>query len=148
MEYSLLLLPIIFIIASALVTKKAVSRGAKRKKSVILQILSFAAVLIFCTAFPLVASATGTPVPEATEAAATAATAATQTNGLGLLACALSTGVACVGAGIAVAGAAPAAIGATSEDPKAFGKALIFVVLGEGVAIYGMLISILIYTKC
>ncbi|MEE0059501.1 MAG: ATP synthase subunit C [Acutalibacteraceae bacterium] len=144
MEFSLLLLPIIFIIASALVTKKAVSRGAKRKKSVALQILSFAAVLICCTVFPLVAGATGSP--EAAEAAATAV--ATQTNGLGLLACALSTGVACVGAGIAVAGAAPAAIGATSEDPKAFGKALIFVVLGEGVAIYGMLISILIYTKC
>ena len=144
MEFLLLLLPIIFIISSALVTKKAVSRGAKRKKSVMLQILSFAAVLIFCAAFPLVAGATGSA--EAAEAAAT--TVATQTNGLGLLACALSTGVACVGAGIAVAGAAPAAIGATSEDPKAFGKALIFVVLGEGVAIYGMLISILIYTKC
>ena len=28
----------------------------------------------------------------------------------------------------------PAAIGATSEDPKVFGKALIFVALGEGIA--------------
>lgn len=81
-------------------------------------------------------------------AADTSAVAGAASNGLGLLACALSTGVACVGAGIAVAGAAPAAIGATSEDPKAFGRALIFVVLGEGVAIYGLLISILIYTKC
>ena len=49
-----------------------------------------------------------------------------------------------LGAGIAVAAAAPAAIGAFSEDPKAFGKSLIFVALGEGVAIYGLLISILI----
>lgn len=31
MEFLLLLLPIIFIVASALVVKKAVSRGAKRK---------------------------------------------------------------------------------------------------------------------
>lgn len=137
MELLLLLLPIIFIVASALVTKQAVSRGAKRKKSVMLQILSFAIVLICCSAFPIMASAADTT---------TAVQSAS--NGLGLLACALSTGVACVGAGIAVAGAAPAAIGATSEDPKAFGKALIFVVLGEGVAIYGLLISILIYTKC
>ena len=121
MEFLVLLLPIIFILASALVVKKAVSRGAKRKKSVLIQMLSFAAVLICCAAFPIMA---------------------------GLLACAASTGIACVGAGIAVAGAAPAAIGATSEDPKAFGRALIFVVLGEGVAIYGLLISILIYTKC
>ena len=44
----------------------------------------------------------------------------------------------------AAAAASPAAIGAFSEDPKAFGKALIFVVLGEGVALYGLLISILI----
>lgn len=51
-------------------------------------------------------------------------------------------------AGIAVASAAPAAIGATSEDPKAFGKAMIFVALGEGIALYGLLIAILIWMKC
>ena len=38
-------------------------------------------------------------------------------------------------------------IGALTEDPKSFGKALIFVVLGEGIALYGMLIAILIITK-
>ncbi len=64
--------------------------------------------------------------------------------GMGYIAAAISTGLACLGAGIAVAGAAPAAIGAFSEDAANFGKGLIFVVLGEGVAIYGMLISILI----
>lgn len=42
---------------------------------------------------------------------------------------------------------AAAAIGALTEDPKSFGKALIFVVLGEGIALYGMLIAILIITK-
>ena len=45
---------------------------------------------------------------------------------------------------IAIAAAAPAAIGATSEDPKVFGKALIFVALGEAIALYGVIISILI----
>ena len=54
------------------------------------------------------------------------------------------TGLSAIGAGIAVAAAAPAAIGAFSENPKSFGKAMIFVVLGEGIAIYGLLISILI----
>ena len=34
-----------------------------------------------------------------------------------------------------------------SEDPKSFGKALIFVVLGEGIAIYGLLIAILILNR-
>ena len=36
------------------------------------------------------------------------------------------------------------AIGAFSENAENFGKSLIFVALGEGVAIYGLLISILI----
>ena len=57
------------------------------------------------------------------------------------------TGISGIGGGIAVAAAAPAAIGATAEDPKAFGKSLIFVALGEGVALYGLLISILILAK-
>ena len=47
----------------------------------------------------------------------------------------------------APAAAAPAAIGAFSENEKNFGKSLIFVALGEGVAIYGLLISILIINK-
>lgn len=139
MEMLLLLLPVIVLIGSAVIANNAVSRGARKKKAVIIQILSFAAVLICCSAFPLIAGAA-----DANDAAQTA----TSANGLGLIGCGISTAVACLGAGIAVAGAAPAAIGATSEDPKAFGKALIFVVLGEGVAIYGLLISILIYTKC
>lgn len=65
-------------------------------------------------------------------------------QGLGFLAAALATGLSALGAGIAVAGAAPAAIGAFSENEKNFGKAMIFVALGEGVAIYGLVISILI----
>ena len=76
------------------------------------------------------------------EAAAEAASGLAQ--GLQYLGAALSTGLATIGTGIAVGGAAPAAIGATSEDDKNLTKSLIFVALGEGVAIYGLLISILI----
>ncbi|MDA3932238.1 MAG: ATP synthase subunit C [Tenericutes bacterium] len=68
-------------------------------------------------------------------------------QGLGFLGAALATGLGSIGAGIAVAAAAPAAIGAFSENEKNFGKSLIFVALGEGVAIYGLLISILIINK-
>ena len=70
--------------------------------------------------------------------------AAGMADGLAYIGAALATGLSCIGGGIAVGNAAPAAIGATSEDPKAFGKAIIFVVLGEGIAIYGMLVSILL----
>ena len=68
-------------------------------------------------------------------------------QGLGFVAAALATGLSALGAGIAVAAAAPAAIGAFAENEKNFGKSLIFVALGEGVAIYGLLISILIINK-
>lgn len=71
----------------------------------------------------------------------------TAAQGMGFLAAALATGMSALGAGIAVAAAAPAAIGAFSENEKNFGKSMIFVALGEGVAIYGVLISILIINK-
>ncbi len=67
--------------------------------------------------------------------------------GMAYIAAAVVTGLSGIGGGIAVAAGAPAAIGATSEDPKAFGKALIFVALGEGIALYGLLVSILILAK-
>ena len=73
--------------------------------------------------------------------------ASNQSMGLGLLAAALVTGLAGIGGGIAVAAGAPAAIAAASEDPKSFGKSLIFVALGESIALYGVVISILILNK-
>ncbi len=76
-------------------------------------------------------------------AAADTATAASG-NGLGYIAASLSTGLACIGAGIAVSSAASAALGAISEDPKIMGKSLIFVALAEGIALYGLLISFMI----
>ena len=69
---------------------------------------------------------------------------------MGLIAAALVTGLAGIGGSIAVAAAAPAAIGATSRDPKAFGKRADLRRSGRGVspnAIYGLLISILILNK-
>lgn len=65
-------------------------------------------------------------------------------QGLKFLAVALSTGLATVGAGIATGQVASSALGAISEDPSFMGKALIFVALSEGIAIYGLLISFMI----
>lgn len=131
----MLAIPVIFLVASAIIAVKMFERGRSKKQTVLMQIFSFAAVFAICMICPIVANAaTG-------EAAASSSTLA---DGLSYIGAALSTGFACIGGGIAVGNAAPAAIGATSEDPKAFGKAIIFVVLGEGIAIYGMLVSILL----
>jgi len=56
----------------------------------------------------------------------------------------LVTGLCSIGTGIAVSSAAAAAIGAISENENNFGKAMIFVAMAEGIAIYGLLISFMI----
>ena len=81
------------------------------------------------------------------EAAQTAENNSDMSKGMGLLAAGIVTGVAGIGGGIAVAAGAPAAIAATSEDPKSFGKSIIFVALGESIALYGVVIAILILQK-
>ena len=60
------------------------------------------------------------------------------------LAAAISTGLSALAAGIAVAYVGAAAVGAVSEKPEMAGRALIFVGLAEGIAIYGLIIAIMI----
>ncbi|MDY3929075.1 MAG: ATP synthase subunit C [Clostridia bacterium] len=65
-------------------------------------------------------------------------------EGLKYIGAALATGLSGIGGGIAVAQAASAAIGAMSENESIMGKTLIFVALAEGIALYGLVISIMI----
>lgn len=67
------------------------------------------------------------------------------TSGLGYLAMALAVGIACIGAGYAVAKSGAAAIASITEKPELFARALIFVGLAEGIAIYGIIIGLLIW---
>lgn len=76
-----------------------------------------------------------------------AATQSASDNGLGYLAAGLSTGLATIGAGYAVGAVGSSALGAVSENPKILGKTLIYVGLGEGIAIYGLIISIMILSR-
>ena len=79
--------------------------------------------------------------------AAETASAASDAAGMGFLAAALSTGMSCIGGGIAVSAAASAALGAISEDGSILGKSLIFVGLAEGVCLYGLIFSFMILGK-
>lgn len=84
-------------------------------------------------------------IPNLAFAAAEQTSAADQgSNGLAYVGAALSTGLACVGAGIAVGQAGSAAVGAISEDSSILGKTMIILGLAEGIAIYGLVISIMI----
>ena len=60
------------------------------------------------------------------------------------LGAAIATGLAAIGAGIAVGIAGAAAIGAIAEKPELLGRTLIFVGLAEGIVIYGLVVSFLI----
>ncbi len=67
--------------------------------------------------------------------------------GFGMLAAALATAMSSLGAGFAVAKVGTAAVGALAEKPELFGRLLIFVGLAEGIAIYGLIVSILILNR-
>ena len=56
----------------------------------------------------------------------------------------LAVGVAGLGAAIGMGIAGSAAVGAITEKPEVFGKAFLFIVLIEAVAIYGLLVAILL----
>ncbi len=56
----------------------------------------------------------------------------------------LAIGIAGAGSALGQGTAAAAAAGATAEKPEMFGKSLVFAVLVETQAIYGLLVAILI----
>ena len=65
----------------------------------------------------------------------------------GYLAAALATGLSALGAAFAVATVGAAAVGALAEKPELFGRVVILVGLAEGIAIYGVIISVLILNR-
>ena len=60
---------------------------------------------------------------------------------------AFTVGIGCVSAGYAVAKVGAAALGAASEKPEIMGRALIFVGLAEGIAIYGLIVGLIMLTR-
>lgn len=134
-------------LAAALILSIAVPFGAfikgektkgRYKKAIALNCVMFFGTMILASGLFMSGNA------YAAEAAAETVQSAT---GMGYLAAALSTGLACVGGGIAVSAAASAALGAISEDGSILGKSLIFVGLAEGVCLYGLIISFMILGK-
>jgi len=87
------------------------------------------------------------PASAADAAAAAPAASAAAASGLGFIGMALATGLACIGAGVAVGSVGSAALGLVGEKPEMLGITLLYVGLAEGVAIYGIVISMLVYTK-
>ncbi len=109
----------------------------------------FVAALVLVT---LALSAVGTALlvavsPALAAAAPASGPIASEAMSLGLLAAAVATSAAALGAGFAVAKVGTAAVGALAEKPELFGRLLILVGLAEGIAIYGLIVSILILNR-
>lgn len=138
----MLKLIVMFIVVTLTVASPLVARygfklcGKGMKAAVGINLFSFFTLMLVFSACMIMGSY------EAFAAAEDAA--AVSAEGMKFIGAALSTGLACVGAGIAVSSSASAALGAISEDPKIMGKSLIFVALAEGIALYGLIISLLI----
>ncbi len=62
-------------------------------------------------------------------------------------AAALVMGIACVAAAYAVGKVGAAALGAAAEKPELLVKSIVLVGLGEGIAVFGLIISMLLVAK-
>lgn len=133
----LLLLPIIAAI-------KKHGDGKAVKKAFVTNICAFFGVMAICAVLPFGLNAYAESQAPDTSAATESEEADTDggNDGLMYIASALAVGLGAIGGGLAIASAAPAAIGAISEDPKTFSKALIFVALGEACALYGFIVAL------
>lgn len=90
--------------------------------------------------------ATAGPSAAATAPQAVAAAASTA-NGSALIGAAIAVAGSSIGAAIAVAYTGAAALAAISERPELFGRAMVVVGLAEGIAIYGLIVSIILIGK-
>lgn len=68
-------------------------------------------------------------------------------KGLALIGIGLPTALAAIGAGLALGPVGSAALAVIAEKPEMFGRTLIYMGLAEGVAIYGLVMSILMLGK-
>jgi V/A-type H+-transporting ATPase subunit K len=80
----------------------------------------------------------------AVEPAAGAAGEISLGQGLALLGIGLPTGLAAIGAAIALGPIGSASLAVVAEKPEMFGRTLIYIGLAEGIAIYGLVMSILL----
>lgn len=104
-----------------------------KRKANWLQHIAWIVVLFPAAGWAQEAAATGSVAPEVVK--------------WGFIAAALAVGASSIGAGIAVALVGSAAMGAISEKPEMAGRALIFLGLAEGIAIYGLIVAIMILGK-
>ena len=138
----ILALTVILVGATVVVGVTAIKRQINNNKAMKLLGINVGTFLLLMIGATVYMLSGNTAMAQDTAVAMT--TGVSSGEGLRFIGAALSTGLASIGAGIAVAASGAAAIGAISEDAQLLGKTIIFVGLSEGIAIYGLIISIMI----
>lgn len=140
----LILLPVAALAAVAVMV--VLRHGARRT---VHGLLVFNGVLALAALAMLVLAVTGGPAQADPAQVAAAAQATTSSSGswAALLGAAIAVAGSSIGAGIAVAYTGAAALAAISERPEIFGRAMVIVGLAEGIAIYGLIVSIILVGK-
>jgi len=134
MEYMLALIPVAMLIAPLYAIYRRRTKGKSPKIALLCQIFAFFGAVLIVGLI-----GTGNAL-----AAGGEATTGVTDAGWGFIAAAVATGLSGIGGGIATAAAASAALGAISENEQLFGKAMLFVGLAEGIALYGLIIALMI----
>lgn len=106
-------------------------------------VLMLAALALLAVVVLAAEPSSAATMPHAAPAAAAVAT----TNGSALIGAAIAIAGSSIGAAIAVAYTGSAALAAISERPELFGRAMVIVGLAEGIAIYGLIVSVILIGK-
>jgi len=136
-----MVLPVLVVVGS--VTAWCLRRHQRMALRVVLAmdgVALLAALVLVAMAF------TAGPSTAAPHAAA-AASVTGAVNGSALIGAAIAVAGSSIGAAIAVAYTGSAALAAISERPELFGRAMVIVGLAEGIAIYGLIVSIILIGK-
>lgn len=116
----------------------------RRGRPALRLVLATNALLLMAALVLLLVAVTAEPSSAAALPAAAEPAAA---NGSALIGAAIAVAGSSIGAAIAVAYTGSAALAAMSERPELFGRAMVIVGLAEGIAIYGLIVSVILIGK-
>lgn len=129
------------LVATGLLTPWLVRR---RGRPALRLVLATNGLLLMAALVLLLLAVTAGPSSAASLPAAAAPAAA---SGSALIGAAIAVAGSSIGAAIAVAYTGSAALAAMSERPELFGRAMVIVGLAEGIAIYGLIVSVILIGK-
>ena len=139
------------LVISAVLTVLVLRKTRQRSGALLLVFFNLCLLLVATFVIVSVLGGEGGGDAASNSVALNVTTAAQATGGAlnwaALLGAAIAVAGSSIGAAIAVAYTGAAALAAMSERPELFGRAMVIVGLAEGIAVYGLIISIILVGK-